>query len=166
YLQPFNQAVTDARTNLTAIKNLVMEDANLLPQEKEQEWLLSISSAVEAKISEMQLTALLIKQGKIEGAHEIIQTNKGLVDSRKILQPLNEMMAIQDTAMSKLRLQRSNTIGLARISVYGSTLVLLLLVILVIKQLLREMVKRDQLRQQLNTELEKYEVQLEDRTRL
>jgi signal transduction histidine kinase len=166
YLQPFNKAVTDARTNLQAVKHLVTEDGAFFPLEKEKEWLLFVSSAVEAKISEMQLTSLLVKQGKLEGAHEVIHTNKGMVDSQKILEPLNQMLNVQDAALNKLRDQRYNTIGLARISVYGSSFVLLLLVILVIKQLLREMINRDQLRQQLNTELEKYEVQLEDRTKL
>lgn len=166
YIALLNKAIESARERIRSIGRLVSENGSLVSDEEEKRWVLALSASLESKISEMQLTALLVRQGKIKEATQIVATNKGMVDTQKILQMIDDMSAVQDKAAYAVKLQRDTTLAWARASIYGSALVLMLLVILVIRQLLKEMATRDQLREQLNEELRNYETQLDERTKL
>ncbi|HEY8118254.1 MAG TPA: CHASE3 domain-containing protein [Methylophilaceae bacterium] len=166
YVEPFNEAVKQARENIRGIEGLVNEETTTMQQKTQREWLLAVAARLEAKAGEMQTTLHLIKIGKFREAMQVLQLDQGLVEMKQFLEYTQTLLDKQDEALDTLIAKRKSTVGFTRASLIVSVVVLLLLVMMVVKQLLREMAIRDRLRQQLSEELQNYESRLESSTDL
>lgn len=166
YVEPFNDAVKQARENIRGIEGLVNSETTTMQQQTQREWLLAVAARLEAKANEMQTTLHLIKIGKFREAIQVLQLDQGLVEMKQFLEYTQTLLDKQDEALDTLIAKRKSTVGFTRASLIASVVVLLLLVMMVVKQLLQEMAVRDRLRQQLSDELQNYESQLESSTDL
>ncbi|OAM52729.1 histidine kinase [Methylovorus sp. MM2] len=164
YIAPFNDAIDGARANIKKIQN--ERQSNLvLKKQSDLDWLDAISASLEAKAAEMKMTLSLTKAGSTEEAKRIVDLDQGLSEMSKFMQYTQVLLDKHNDALTILLNERKTSLLLIRIAVIGSAVMLLLLVIVVIRQLLIEMVTRDQLRQQLAQDCKIYEDQLHESTR-
>ncbi|MEZ0233139.1 MAG: CHASE3 domain-containing protein [Methylophilaceae bacterium] len=164
YIAPFNDAIDGARANIKKIQN--ERQSNLvLKKQSDLDWLDAISASLEAKAAEMKMTLSLTKAGSTEEAKRIVDLDQGLSEMSKFMQYTQVLLDKHNDALTILLNERKTSLLLIRIAVIGSAVMLLLLVIVVIRQLLIEMVTRDQLRQQLAQDCKTYEDQLHESTR-
>lgn len=166
YLKLYEESVQNARLNLRSIDELSLPDAKPMSRKLEQDWQLAISGAMEAKIAEMKLTVSLVLADRVQDARQVTYVDQGRLEMVKFNDNINKLIDLQQSALKKMVQKRTTNIQLTRAAIISTSLILLFLVILVIRQLLTEMAMRDQLRQRLVEELHTYETQLKSRTQL
>lgn len=166
YVAPFNKALNNARVNIRLSEELVAETSSDLNQVIELEWLKAISASIENKSAEMILTIKLVELNKIDEANQVLNLDLGQTQMQKFVQQTDKLINQQITDVNAMIEKRKSTVILARASVIGGSLVLILLVALVIKQLLREIIEKSQLQQQLIKENVVYEEKLQQQTKL
>lgn len=166
YIKPFEEALTDARANIQNIETLVILTSEGQDQISERDWLKAISASLETKAAEMKVTINLTKIGKVQEAKQVVNLDEGMVEMQKFMQYTNTLIENQIGDLNTMMGKRKGTIILARSSVIIGALVLILLVVLVIKQLLKEIVIKSQLQQQVLRENEIYEDKLKVQTKL
>ena len=166
YFDPFNKALNDARGNIEKIESLVIRTSTGKDQLVERDWLKAISKSLEAKAAEMKVSVNLTKTGKILEAKQVMNLDEGIVEMTNFMQYTDTLIKNQYRDLDALLQKHTNTIILARSSVLIGALVLILLMVLVIKQLLREIVIKSQLQQQVLKENEIYEEKLQEQTKL
>ena len=153
----FNQAIDSSRRNIRKIEGLLTAKTVKMDDKQEQNWMIVLSSALEAKNAEMKLAMSLLQAGKTDEALQVVKLEQGIMEMAKFMQYSQMLIDHQYEALATLSKKREQTIVVARISVIGTALILLLLVILVIRQLVQEMNSRDHLRRQLARDCEAYE---------
>ena len=161
YVEPFNDAIAQARENIKAIQGLVTAETKTMQPDSQQAWLLAVAARLEAKASQMETTLHLTKIGRFDEAWQIMQLDQGLVEMKKFLEYTQTLLDKQNEALRTLLADRESSIILARVALFGSVTILFMLVIMVVRQLFAEMEVRDRLRLQLAEELQNYETQLE-----
>lgn len=166
YVGPFEQALLDVRENLKKAEASIELADDYDDKEKELGWLKTISASLEAKAAEMKVTINLAKSGKTQEAKQVVNLDDGVDASKEFMQYANTLIKNQNNNLDTLIQKRHNTVSLARASVIGGALVLILLVVLVIKQLLAEIVVKSQLQQRVLKENEIYEEKLQQQTKL
>ena len=166
YVAPFNNALKSARANVKLSEKLVAETSTDLNQVIELEWLKAISSSIEAKSAEMLLTIRLVEQNKIEQANEVLNLDLGRIQMQNFVVQTDKLINQQIADVDAMIEKRRATTIMARASVIGGALLLIFLVVLVIKQLLKELYVKSQLQQQAVTENEIYEQKLQQQTKL
>lgn len=166
YFDPFNKALNDARDNIEKIESLVIRTSTGKDQLVERDWLKAISKSLEAKAAEMRVSVNLTKSGKLLEAKQVMNLDEGIVEMTNFMQYTDTLIKNQYRDLDVLIQQHTNTVLLARSSVLIGALVLILLMVLVIKQLLREIVIKSQLQQQVLKENEIYEEKLQAQTKL
>ncbi len=165
-IRDFDQAMEEARRHLKNIEGLVTSKNAAMPGKQEQNWLITLNSSLEAKNAEMRLAISLLQSGKDEEALHVVKLDQGVFEMAKFMQYTQMLLEQQAQAQANLIRKRDHTIGVTRIAVIGSALILLLLVIMVIRQLIHEMTNRDQLRQQLIRDCEVYEERIRSSSHL
>ena len=166
YFDPFNKALNDARDNIEKIESLVISTSSGKDQLVERDWLKAISKSLEAKAAEMKVSVSLTKSGKILEAKQVMNLDEGIVEMNNFMQYTDTLIKNQYSDLDDLLQKRQNTIILARTSVVLGAMLLILLVVLVIKQLLKEIVIKSELQQQVLKENEIYEEKLQVQTKL
>lgn len=166
YFDPFNKALNDARDNIEKIESLVIRTSTGKDQLVERDWLKAISKSLEAKAAEMKVSVNLTKSGKLLEAKQVMNLDEGIVEMTNFMQYTDTLIKNQYRDLDVLIQQHRNTVVLARSSVLVGALVLILLMVLVIKQLLREIAIKSQLQQQVLKENEIYEEKLQAQTKL
>ena len=166
YVAPFNDALNSARANVKLSEKLVVDTSTDLNQVIELEWLKAITASIEAKSAEMILTIRLVQENKIEEANQVLNLDLGRVQMKKFVLQTNKLIEQQIADVDAMIKKRQSTVIYARISVIGGSLLLILLVVLVIKQLLNELSIKSQLQQQVVKENEIYEAKLFQQTKL
>jgi CHASE3 domain sensor protein len=161
YIEPFNDAIENARANVKAIQGLVTEKTGAMQREDQQAWLLAVAARLEAKASQMQTTLNLTRIGKFDEAWQVLKLDQGLIEMSKFLEYTQLLLDKQNEALRVLLVDRESSIILARFALFGSVTILFLMVLMVVRQLFTEMAVRDRLRTQLAEELHNYETQLE-----
>lgn len=161
YIEPFNDAIENARANVKAIQGLVTEKTGIMHREDQQAWLLAVAARLEAKASQMQTTLNLTRIGKFDEAWQVLKLDQGLVEMSKFLEYTQLLLDKQNEALRVLLVDRESSIVLARVALFGSVIILFFVVLMVVRQLFAEMAVRDRLRLQLAEELQNYETQLE-----
>ena len=164
YIAPFNKALGDARDNISKIESLVINTSSGKDQLTERDWLKSISASLEAKAAEMKVTVNLARSGKLQEAKQVMNLDDGIIEMKKFMQYTDTLIQNQYATLDELIQVRKNTTIMARTSVFVGALLLIFLVVLVIKQLLKEIVIKSQLQQQVLEENEIYEVKLQQQT--
>ena len=166
YVAPFNDALNSARANVKLSEKLVTDTSTDLNQVIELEWLKAISASIEAKSAEMLLSIRLVEDNKIEEANQVLNLDLGRIQMNKFVVQTDKLIKQQVADVDVMIEKRWATARLARISVIGGALLLILLVVLVIKQLLNELSFKSQLQQQVVKENEIYEKKLQQQTKL
>jgi signal transduction histidine kinase len=161
YIEPFNDAIEQARANIKAIQGLVTEETKTMQSDSQQAWLLAVAARLEAKANQMETTLHLTKIGKFDEAWQVLQLDQGLFEMKKFLEYTQLLLDKQNEALKTLLVNRESSIVLARVALFASVSILLFLVIMVVRQLFAEMAVRERLRLQLAEELQNYEAQLE-----
>ena len=166
YVAPFNDALNSARANVKLSEKLVTDTSTDLNQVIELEWLKAISASIEAKSAEMLLTIRLVDANKINEANQVLNLDLGRIQMKKFVVQTDKLIKQQVADVDAMIEKRWATARLARISVVGGALLLILLVVLVIKQLLNELSVKNQLQQQVVKENTIYEQKLQLQTKL
>lgn len=166
YVAPFNAALNQARANVKLSEALVIDTSSEKAQIIELEWLKAISASIEAKSAEMLLTIKLVKQNKIDEANQVLNLDLGRLEMKKFVEQTDKLIKQQTADVDAMIEKRRSTVNLARGSIIGGSLLLMLLVVLVIKQLLGEISVKSQLQQQVVKENEMYEKKLQQQTKL
>jgi signal transduction histidine kinase len=166
YVAPFENALTQARANIELSETLVKKTSTEQNQVIELQWLKQISASVEAKSAEMLLTIRLIEQNKIDEANQVVDLDIGRQQMQVFVIATDKLIRQQTKDADKMIEKRRATVNLARASVIGGALILILLVVMVIKQLLNELVAKSKLQQQVVQENADYEIKLHQQTKL
>ena len=166
YATTFNNAVAEARLGIRRLRGLVTQDTDRMSLNNEKDWLMTVSGTLEAKAAEMKLTMALAHANRTLEANSVVDLDQGVQEMAKLNGYINTLLNQQYDALNKLVTKRRTSVLYTRIAIIGTSLVLLVLVILVIRQLLSEMSMRDKLRQRLEEEVHTYESQLNARTQL
>jgi signal transduction histidine kinase len=166
YVAPFENALTQARANIELSETLVKKTSTEQNQVIELQWLKQISASVEAKSAEMLLTIRLIEQNKIDEANQVVDLDIGRQQMQVFVIATDKLITQQTKDADKMIEKRRATVNLARASVIGGALILILLVVMVIKQLLNELVAKSKLQQQVVQENADYEIKLHQQTKL
>ena len=166
YVEPFNKALNDARNNIEKVESLVIRTSTGKAQLEQREWIKAISASLEAKAAEMKVTVNLTKSGKTKEAKQVMNLDEGIVEMKKFMEYTDTVINSQNNALDNKLKSRQGTILMARISLIGGALILILLVVLVIKQLLAEIVIKSELQQRVLKENEIYEEKLQQQTKL
>ena len=166
YVEPFNKALNDARDNIEKIESLVIRTSTGKSQLEQRDWIKAISASLEAKAAEMKVTVNLTKSGKTKEAKQVMNLDEGLIEMKKFMEYTDTVITSQNGALDDKIKARQGTILMARISLIGGALILIVLVVLVIKQLLAEIVIKSELQQRVLKENEIYEEKLQQQTKL
>ena len=166
YFDPFNKALNEARANIEKIESLVIRTTTGKDQVIERDWLKAISKSLEAKAAEMKVAVNLTKSGKTLEAKQVMNLDEGIVEMNTFMQYTDTMIKNQYGYLDTLIQKRDKSYILARSSVIVGALILIFLVVLVIKQLLKEIVIKSELQQQVLKENEIYEEKLQQQTKL
>jgi signal transduction histidine kinase len=166
YFEPFNKALNEARDNIEKIESLVIRTSTGKDQLVERDWLKFISKSLEAKAAEMKVAVNLTKSGKTQEARQVVNLDEGIVEMNNFMQYTDTMIKNQYGDLDVLLRKRENSFLGARSSVIAGSLILILLVVLVIKQLLGEITIKSELQQQVLKENEIYEEKLQQQTKL
>lgn len=158
----FDQAISASRRHIQKVEGLLTSQTDFMQDKQEQNWLIALSSSLEARNAEMKLAISLLQTGKEEEALQIVKLDHDTAEMAKFMQYTQTLIDQQSQAQAKLMQKRERTILITRSAVIGSALLLLLLVIMVIRQLVQEMNHRDQLRQQLARDCETYEERMRE----
>lgn len=166
YVGPFNRALSDARENIEKIESLVLYTSTGNDQQVEREWLKAISASLEAKATEMKMTLNLSKSGKTKEARQVMNLDEGILEMRKFTEYTDTLIRNQNGDLNTMIKARKGTILLARTSLVGGALILIVLVVMVIRQLLSEISVKSQLQHQLEKENEIYEKKSQEQSKL
>ncbi len=166
YVAPFNNALAQARANIELSETLVKNTSTEINQVIELQWLKEISADVEAKSAEMLLTIKLIEQNKIDEANQITNLDVGRQLMQRFVLQTDKLIKQQTADADEMIEKRRKTVNWARASGIIASLVLILLVVMVIKQLLNELLAKAKLQQQVVQENADYQVKLKQQTGL
>lgn len=166
FVFPYNKSLEDARKNMVVIEKDLLSASDLDGQNKKLDWVKNISAGIEAKSLEMNMTIQLIAKGKSEEAMVVMNMDQGMHEMTKIM---NYSDALADILNAKIRKKidaREKTILNARLTLLTGALIIILLMVLVIKQLLAEIVIKNELQLRLGKENENYELKTQQQTKL
>lgn len=166
YIEPFNNAINEARENVRVIDTLIAQTTVGNDQVVSREWMKIIAASLESKATEMKLTLSLYNSGKHLEAKQLVNLDEGLEESKKFMDYTNSMIKKQNQLLQNKIKARLNTISIARLSSLGGALLLIWLVVLVIKQLLEELSIKSDLQQRVQKENLIYEEKLKQQTKL
>lgn len=166
YVEPFNNALNEARENVRKIETLIVGTSTGDEQIITREWLKIISASLESKAAEMRVTLNLVKSGMHNEAKQVVNLDDGLVETKKFMDHVDTVIKKQNEALEARIKKRVDTILIARLSIFGGALILIWLVVLVIKQLLVEIAIKSELQQRVQNENLIYEEKLQQQTKL
>ena len=166
YVAPFDNALNEARANIKLSEILINKTSSKPDKILELAWLKDISANVEARSAEMLLTIKLIEQHKIDEANKVVYLDVGRQQMQKFIKETDKLIKKQTFDVNNMIKKRKSTVILARVSVIGGALILILLVVMVIKQLLNELITKGELQQQVVDENADYKIKLKQQTLL
>lgn len=166
YIEPFNRAISGARNNIKEIEALIILTSTGKLQIDGRDWLKAISSSLEAKAAEMEVTVNLTREGKLKEAKHVVNLDQGLFEMKRFIDYTDTVIESQNTILSIKEKERYSTISVARLSIVFGALLLIFLVGLVIKQLLAEIATKSESQQWVLKENVIYEDKLSQQTKL
>ena len=130
YIAPFDDALKRARLLVKDIETNIVSQSGTKSQPVELKWSRAIMANIESRSAEMILTIRLVKQNKMKEAHEIINLDVGRTEMQKFIAHTDKLIDDQNAKIDRLIEKRKSTVNLARGSVIGGSLLLILLVFL------------------------------------
>lgn len=152
YLEPYKLALREARRNIQTINDLAvktLDQSSLDKLDKEHAAIIATTASLEAKATEMKVILAFIERDKLEEAKQVMDLDSGMQDMHTFMTNTQLLIDQQSKNLDTLLLARRSTMMLARISLISGALILILLVVLVIKQLLKEISVKSHLQAQL-----------------
>lgn len=144
YLKPFESNIIllhQALNQLTTSKDL--------QNDPEKKYVLDLLAAVDGRIAEMRLTIALADKRKIDEALEVVNLNQGLLLMEKIYVLEDNFLKYQYDNLKKYRQVRSEKVDWARALIISTILVLLVVIVTTFKTVLREIIEKDKIREEL-----------------
>ena len=166
YVAPFDKAINQARANIKLSEILINNTSAEPDKTLELAWLKEISSNVESRSAEMLLSIKLIEYHNVDEANQVVILDLGRPLMQKFITDIDKLIKKQTFDVKNMIKKRTNTVILARVSVIGGALILILLVVMVIKQLLNELIIKGKLQQQVIDENADYKIKLKQQTLL
>ena len=166
YVAPFNLAIKQARNHLKTSEALLDESQIAENKSSNLDLLKAISASVEAKSAEMMLVVKLVEHNKIAEAQQIVNLDMGRLEMQKFINTTDQFIETLSSEIKVRLVERRNSVNLARLSSISGAIILILLVIMVIQQLLKELATKSHLQQQALKENADYEVKLKQQTKL
>jgi len=158
YALPYTNVLADARKNIEAAK-MVLQSMGPTEQYQEENNLLDkIAASIEVKAAELDVTLELARKGEDSSAKKIIKLDDGLAEMQSITTNSAALIENFNKRYSDAFNDLDATRTLARVAVITGPLVLIFLVVLVIKQLLKELADKALLQEALADENKKYEL--------
>lgn len=166
YVQPFNNALKDARSNIDHIDRVMRYDNAGQTITDDLEFLKAISASLEAKAAEMKVTLGLSLSGKTKEARQVMNLDEGIEEMRRFIASTDALINSQFALLDDYSQSREHTILLSRISLVVGAFILVLLMVLVIKQLLAEIVIKNDLQTALHKKNASYEAHIQQQSKL
>ena len=166
YIAPFDESLKRARALVRLIEINILNQTQSKTRPADLQWLRAIAANIETKSSEMILTTRLVNQNKIKEAQEVINLDVGMKEMQKFVKHTDKLISDQNEKIDSMIEKRIATVNLARASVIVGSLILILLVVLVIKQLIAELKLKSELQNQAIAQNTIYENKLLHQTKL
>lgn len=166
YTFPFTDALDDARADIKVIEDALSSHVDDKNKADKLSWLKTISASLEAKASEMKVTARLSQTGNAKEAKQVMNLDQGIYETVRIMDFSNMLVKSQTDDVNAMIAARKSTIAFARLSLLIGALILIVLMVLVIKQLLAEIVIKSELQLRLAKENEIYEIRAHQQSKL
>lgn len=157
YLLPYDIGVDDAKKSLQSINTDLLALTPAEAYKKEQTILSKLSADVGAKISEMNVTLEFATNGKLVDAKKIVKLDSGLLQMHTINHSVEQLQNALKQRLQVVYEARNVTRTVIRTSVIAGPIILIFLVVLVIKQLLKELADKALLQQRLSDENQQHE---------
>ena len=151
YLGPFEQSVKNARKNVSNIE--FGFESNVQPSQKDKDLLKLATSKLESKLSVMQAIIELAKRDNIKSAVSLVNTDTGLQAMAEFNQIVDDLIKDTHVSINQKVIIRDDNAFYARCLVIISSLIWLTLVVLVIKQMMKEMTSKEKLKINLRDEI-------------
>ncbi len=161
YLKPFEANIVLLHQ---ALDQLSMSKE--LQNNPEKEYVLDLSTAISGKIAEMQLTIALADKRKIDEALEVINLDRGLILMENIYILEDKFLKYQYDNLKKYREIRSEKVDWARALIISTILVLLIVIVTSFRTVLREIIEKDKIREELAIDTQINAQKLTDTTKV
>jgi signal transduction histidine kinase len=149
YLRPYDDSLAIARAHVNYLETFIEKNRSGEQAKKEKDILDNISSNLEAKVAEMALTIKLVDKGDQKEAKKIVNLDDGLKQMTKIVFYTKSLSDVYNQSLQEVIGERRSSTKYARGAVILGPLVLIVLVVLVIQQLLKELSEKGRLQNQL-----------------
>jgi signal transduction histidine kinase len=166
YLLFYDVGVEGAKQSLQTIQASLLSMTPSAIYKTEQTILSKLSADVGAKISEMNLTLEFATNGKVADAKKVVKLDSGLIQMNSISLNAEDLQTALKNRLQAVYKARNVTRTVIRTSVIAGPIVLIFLVVLVIKQLLRELADKAVLQQQLSSENQRHETHAIEQSKL
>lgn len=164
YLTPFDQAIKKANHNMRAIEQGF--SANFEKSQHKDNLLEKAKAYLVALVFEMQATIKLAKSGDNASAVNLINTDGSFQHMFEFNQTVDHLIKNQLASINEKVNIRNDNAFYARCLVIISSLIWLTLVVLVIKQMMKEMTSKEKLKITLRDEIALCEKKLSDQNLL
>lgn len=150
YLTPFSSAFSDARKNMAQITTYYEDKSDEFQVEKKLKQ--SIISKLESKLVEMQTTIKLAQNDNKISALELINMDYGLHAMFTFNKEIDELIKILQKDIETRVMVRGDNTFYARCLIFLSSFIWLALVVTALKQMMKEMNAKEQLKLSLMQE--------------
>lgn len=131
---------------------------------RREEALQRIAADVESKITELQMSVTLAHNGNMAAATQMVHAAQGRARMAQFMRDTQLLIDDESRRVKELIASRDRTMKAGRLSVAASVLLVLILLVLALKKLIQEIIDRDRLRKELETDVVNFEQKLEERT--
>ncbi len=166
YLRPYDAAIAGAKINLENIASAFTQEEQIEEYAEESALLKKLSDSFTKKVSEMDLTIQLAKEGELREAQKVFDLDSGLIEMGNFslyANTLRDMLNKRALATYDVRNVKRTV---ARVSTILSPLILLVIMMLIVRQLINELATKAQLQQQLSSEVNKHKENFEEQSKL
>lgn len=164
YIEPYKDSIKRTRSAITKLLASYGDNKQKLPEEKKLT--AKLTAAIEAKIAEMEITIDLQDAGKSKDALALVNMDKGLEQMADISSIISDYALLLNTDLNSLISKRNKSLSWARLSIFLSILVLIVVVFYTFKMLVIEIIEKDKAKDQINEENRQYEIRLEENRKL
>lgn len=157
YLLYYDVGVDDAKKNLQTIQSALLVLSPAAAYKNEQTILGKLSADIGAKVSEMDVTLQFATSGKVLDAKKVMKLDNGQMQMNSISLNAEQLQTNLKQRLNTVYKARNVTRTVIRTSVIAGPIILIFLVVLVIKQLLKELADKAALQQRLSDENQRHE---------
>lgn len=159
YLEPYNESIKALRELLEPLEAHYSED------EQSRILFAELRSNIDRKVSEMQASLTMVKEGNPNGALHLLMTDIGREQMDAVRRISNQLIAKETAEIDTERAAVSATLGLSRFGVAAMTLLSVVALMLNLRQRLAIEALRHEQRRTLQQERDQMEALAVERTR-